>query len=290
MELLLLLFGVTVLAVPVMVFRALVLSPLAIRARGWKRGLYAYKFSVAFAVVLTVYEAGNLTGFSWHRMRYVSDEELIQNAVRLAYPSIYEDLAALRVDYPGFAPEVRYRQSQSYGWKSVLFDAPLGFGNYEVKLPDVVVTLKIDGKARYTRDCASDGCEIVAPAHPVFGVVGTVQMDAPTYDIVTDFRPDWADGSQSEVFQTGHCFSAYSQANPSAALILSSAEAKPLEIRPRFGFYLVAARLVPKTEKDWVKGVYSQKRITLQEFLKWKSCSAAAKEEWPDIAGSWWQR
>lgn len=290
MELLVVLFGITVLSIPVMLFRALVLCPIAVRRRGVKSGLHAYKFSVAFAIMLAIYEAGTLTGFSWQRMRYVSDKELIQTAIPFAYPGIYADINALRADYPDFAPDVRYRRSSSYGWRGALFDALLGFGNYEVKLPDVLVTLKLDGKARYTRDCAFDGCEIVAPAHPVFGIVGTVQMDAPAYEIVTDFRPDWADGTQNEVFQAGHCFSAYSQANPSAALILSSAAAKPLEIRPRFGFYLMATRLVPKTEVEWAKGTYSQKRITLQEFLKWKSCSAAAKAEWPDFAGSWWQR
>jgi len=291
MELLLLLFGITVLAVPVMLFRAFVLLPHAARTYGWKHALYVYKFSAAFAVVLTVYEAGNLTGFSWHRMRYVSDAELIQNAIRFAYPRIYDDLAALHVDYPSFEPKVRYWGLWYRSSDDRLLNRLLGFSNYQVKLPDVVVTLSIDGRARYTHQCDAEGRDITAPAHPVFGVIGTAQRETPTHDPVTDFQLDWADGAQGELSQTGHCFAAYSQSNPSAALTISSADSKPLEIRPRFGFYLVAAQLAPKTaEKTWIKGQYSQRRITLQEFLKWKSCSAAAKEEWPDIAGEWWQR
>lgn len=290
MELLIVLFCGAVLSIPVMLFRAAVLCPVAIRAGGWKRGLYAYKFSVVFSVALAIYAAGNLTGFSWQRLRYVSDEELIRNAIPEAYPGIYNDLADLRLDYPGFAPEVRYWGTWRREARDSLLERVLGFASYQVKLPDAVVTLHLDGKARISLGCDGGNCEITAPAYPVFGVIGTVQHDAPSYDIVPEFRAYWADGKPGEVAKSGHCFSAYSQANPSGTLTIASAGSKPLEIRPRFGFYLVAARLVPEDDKAWVKGAYSARRITRQEFLAWRSCAAEVKSEWPDFAGSWWKR
>jgi hypothetical protein len=288
-ELLVVLFCITVLSIPVMLFRAAVLCPFAIRAHGWKRGLYAYKFSLVFAVALAIYVTGTLTGFSWQRMRYVSDEELIRNAIPEAYPGIYKDLADLRVDYPGFAPQVRYWGTWRAEFRDSLLERVLGFASYQVKLPDAVVTLHLDGKARISLGCDGGNCEITAPAHPVFGVIGTVQRDAPSYDIVPEFRAYWSDGRPGDVAKNVHCFSASSQTNPPAALIIAGVGSKPLEIRPRFGFYLVAARVVPPDDKDWVKGAYSARRITRAQFLAWRSCAPSVKSEWPDFAGSWWK-
>ncbi len=291
MLVLLLVAGAGMLTVSVMLVRALVLFPHAALQRGWKPALYAYKFSVGLTAILAVYEAGNLTGFSWTRMRYVSDTEFIQNAITKAYPGIYRDLTDLRVDYPGFAPEVRYWCAWRSEFADSFLERLLGFANYQVKLPDAVVRVDIDGKARLSLDCNNGNCAVATPAHPVFGVIATVQLDdAPYYPVVPDFRAYWSDGPSDDVAKDRHCVSAYSQANPQAAFVIDSPGAKPLKIEPRFGFYLVAARLVPQGDKNWVKGAYEMRRITRGQFLAWRSCAARTKAEWPDFVGSWWKR
>lgn len=286
----LLVVGAGLLTIGVMLFRAFVLFPCAARRQGWKRAFCAYGFSIALAVILTVYEAGNLTGFSWARVRYVSDRELIDHAIAKAYPGIYGDLADLQVDYPDFAPEVRFWGTWHRGISDSIWERALGFASYEVKLPDAVVRLDTDGQARTSLACINHNCAITAPAHPAFGIIATVQRDAPDYALAPEFRAYWDNGASDDVTKSGHCVSAYSQANPPVAFVIDSPDAKPLAIQPRFGFYLVAARLAPQDSKDRAKGFYETRRITREQFLAWRSCAAADRADWPDFAGSWWKR
>ena len=54
------------------------------------------------------FEVANFTGFSWTRLRRLSDEELINSAIQSNYPDIYSNLAELKADYSSFNPEVYY--------------------------------------------------------------------------------------------------------------------------------------------------------------------------------------
>jgi hypothetical protein len=153
---LLLVLGAGLMVASGLLFRAAVLFPLAGLLHGWTRALGAYKFSIALSALLALYEAGNITGFSWERLRYVRDSEFIRNAIRYAYPGRYESLADLRADHPGYQPQLRLRGT----WNPFPGDDPisryLGFICYEVTLPDTKVALDADGTAQSRRGCEID--------------------------------------------------------------------------------------------------------------------------------------
>ena len=80
---------------------------------------------------LLVYEAGNLTGFSWKRLEYVSQQEIIDAAVRYSYPDIYSGIQEMQVDYSRFNPEVRYWGSWSWQVDNGLLEKLFGLTRYQ---------------------------------------------------------------------------------------------------------------------------------------------------------------
>jgi hypothetical protein len=235
-------------------------------------------------LILILYEAGNLTGFSWKRLEYVSQHEIINAAVRYSYPDIYSNLKELQVDYAKFKPEVRYWGSWSWQVDNGLLEKLFGLTRYQVRMPEEIVMVTVDGKADFSRgdsDCPGDGaCAPIAPDNPEQGIVGTVQLGGPTYEVSEDFSAQWEGDDKGAAFISGHCFSSYINSPVNKNFVVSPKGAEPTTVRRGYGFYLVAI----------TSDAYAAMRISKAEFLKSKSCSKEAREAWPNVGGWAWKR
>jgi hypothetical protein len=284
------LFAYVMLAVaaPFVVFRSLVLFPIAICNSNWRAAFARYGLSVVLSVPLLVFEAGNLTGFSWERFRYVSDAELIDAAIKAFYQPAYSNLDELRADYPGYTPEIRYWGAWNLEYQNALLHKLVGYTRYQVRLPQSTAIVNTAGKVVSIQGCDTDPCPpVVLPAHPEFGVIGTVEI-APSYDDVTYFEARWSSGT-TDVFQAGNCFSTYKEGIEKDTLTVRHDGAHPLTIRTLFGYFRIGVQLNPAMPNRTAGG-YRQHRITKAEFLKWQSCSQEARDEWPDLdaqRGKW---
>jgi hypothetical protein len=225
-----------IVAALVVLFRSFVLFPSAIGTSGWRAAFARYGISVVLCVPLLVFEAGNLTGFSWERFRYVSDAELIDAAIEAAYQPAYSNLDELRADYPGYTPEIRYWGAWNLEYQNALLHKLVGFTRYQVRLPQSTAIVNTAGKVISIQGCDTDPCPpVVLPAHPEFGVIGTVEI-APSYDDVTDFEARWSSGT-TDVFQAGNCFSTYKEGIENDTLTVHHDGAHSLTIRSRFGYF-----------------------------------------------------
>ena len=240
--------------------------------------------------MLLVYEAGNLTGFSWERGEYVGDAELRDAAVRLAYSPTYRNLVDLKADYPDFTPEVRYWNGWNSEFQNSVFDKLVGFTRYQMRLPETIAIVETSGRAVTLRGCDTDPCAPpILPAHPAIGMIATVQLSEEPHDIVTDYDARWSDGATDGIFRTGHCFSAWREGTAAPELIISRKGSYPLTIRLGFGYFLIAMQLNPETPRSSIRGSSSQIRIAKADFLNWKSCDPALRSAWPNLGG-WWKR
>ena len=233
---------------------------------------------------LLVYGAGNLTGFSWKRLEYVSQQEIIDAAVRYSYPDIYSGIQEMQVDYSRFNPEVRYWGSWSWQVDNGLLEKLFGLTRYQVRMPEEIVMVTVDGRADFSRgdsDCPGDGgCPPISPDNPEQGIVGTVQLGGPTYEVAKNFSVQWQDQEKGDVLASGHCFSAYINSPTNRSLIVSPEGAHSTTIRKGYGFYLVAI----------TSDAYGSMRISRAAFLKSKSCSNEARAAWPNVGGWAWKR
>lgn len=269
--------------VVVLAVRALILFPVAIYRQGLQPAVLHYRLSVAFIFALLLFELGSLTGFSWKHFRYIGRKEIADAAVLFSYPDIYSNVHELRNDYSHFEPEVRYWGNWSSQSENGLLQKLAGAGRYEVRLPEEIVTVNVDGKAEFSRrngDCPPDNsCPIVQPDNPERGIVGTVQMGTSDYPIVKDFLVRWQDGKGGPAFVSGHCFSMHrSSADGGAAWVLAGGNATTM--RTGAGFYLVAI----------IGNTYASTRISKAEFLRSRSCDPAVRQNWPNIGGWAWKR
>lgn len=205
----------------------------------------------------------------------IDSARFVETAIRYSYGDIYSSLDELRADYPGFTPRVRL-------WGSDFWLFPESFRRYSVELPEELVILDTYGTPRATRSCGSveGDCELVMPAHPEKGIVGTIQYGAPTYAVAEDFELEWQGDPKAEFFKSGHCFSAYSQFPAAKSLIirLQGAESKP--IQTSFGFFLLVN----------IGDRYATERISKADFIKSKYCNSKARAAWPNIGWSGWKR
>ncbi len=235
-------------------------------------------------LILSLYETGNLTGFSWKRLEYVNQEEIINAAVRYSYPNIYSNLKEMRIDYSTFKPEVRYWGSWSWDVDNGLLAKLFGLTRYQVRMPEEIVMVTVDGKADFSRgdsECAGDSyCPPFPPDNPEQGIVGTVQLGGPTYEVATDFSAHWEGEDKSRVFKSGHCFSAYINSPTNRIFVVSPKGATPTTIRRGFGFYLVVI----------TSDAYSAAKISKAEFERSRTCSSEARQTWPNVGGWAWKR
>lgn len=247
---------------------------------------------VLFAV-LAFYEIPNLTGFSRTRLEFVDHGELIDTAIRHAYPELYANVAELRTDYSNFVPQVRYWGTWHWEFDNGLLEKLLGFTLYQVLLPDAIVFVDVDGKVDFSRGYAcrpgtQDGGLLgVEDCRPFFpdlleqGVIGTVQGGDPDYAPVLEMTVAWDTTSAGTFQRADHCFSAYLDTPPARELVVTPANDEPRHIRPGYGYYLVAM-----TEPR----VHLIRRISKAQFERFKSCSAATREQWPDFYNIRWRR
>ena len=229
------------------------------------------------------FEVANFTGFSWTRLRRLSDEELINVAVRYNYPDIYSNLAELKADYSSFDPEVHYWADLTGEAGNQFLNKLFGLKLFNVRLPDAVVVVASNGIARFSRRCSeSRWCSpTIAPDHPILGVVGTVQDGPPNYDPAKDFAVQWVDGSEGTVFISGHCFAAFSQSQKPVLRVSGANEGEAITIGDEYGYRLIAI-------KEW--SGYSNLKISEEEFARSKTCDQTVRARWPNVGGASWKR
>jgi hypothetical protein len=274
-------------AAAISMIRLAILFPRDLRPVGWRASLFKYKWSIAFLIIFITYEIGNLTGFSWDRGRYVSNREIVDAAVERAYSGIYSDAENLKKDYPGFAPVAEYWGN--WFWSeggSNLLNKLLGYTVYQVRLPGEVVIVDTSGRAEYSRSCGTGSayCDLIPPFRPELGVVGTVQLGEPNYEVAKNIGVTWSDNKGS-VFVAGHCFSALSEsANGQRLSINIPEDGRSLSIGDLYGFYLVA---ITAGKQGSYYGIL---RISKDQFIKSRSCSKDARAKWPNVGGGAWKR
>ena len=232
------------------------------------------------------FEAANMIGFSWARLRRLSNEELADVAIRYEYRDVYSNVADLKADYVSFEPEVHYWSDLTGEAGSQLLNKLLGFKLFQVRLPDAVVVVSVDGVAQFSRTCGQNfWCSpAVAPDRPVLGIVGTVQDGPPNYEAMTDFSVRWIEGSDGDVFASGHCFSALSHSPKPMLSISARRNARDVvTIDDRYGYYLV-------TIMDIKRAGYGVHKISEAEFRRSQACDKAVRAEWPNAGGASWKR
>ena len=232
----------------------------------------------------SLYEAGNFTGFSWKRLEYVGEREIIDAAVQFSYPDIYSNLRELQADYSKFKPAIRYWGSWSIQVENGFLEKLFGLTRYQVRMPEEIVMVSVDGKAQFSRsdtDCPGDGgCPFTPPDNPEQGIVGTVQYGRPNYEVANDFSVEWEGPEKGSVFRSEHCFSAYINSPENKALVVSPKGADTTTVRKGYGFYLVAI----------TSDAYSRMRISKAAFERSKLCSIEVRKAWPNVGGGAWKR
>jgi hypothetical protein len=121
------------------------------------------------------------------------------------------------------------------------------------------------------------------PQNPELGVVGTVQLGGPDYPMAQGLEVRWK-GSPGYVFVAGHCFAAFKSSTEPLELSLQVPGQKPIEISGMYGTRLIAANFNPQFNH------YAMMRIPKTMFLDSKTCSAQARENWPNVGGFAWKR
>jgi hypothetical protein len=190
------------------------------------------------------------------------------------YGDNYKNLEELRIDYPGFTPRVRLWAEDDWTFGEINY--------YSVNIPEYLVIYNKDGTWNNTRKCGFVGgnCQIIAPAHPEKGIVGTLQYGEPTYAMAENFELEWQGDPKAVFFKSGHCFSAYSQSPASEDFIIRLQGAESSQFMTDFGFFLLVN----------IGGRHTMQRISKAQFIQLKSCSREARAAWPDIGWSSWKR
>lgn len=232
------------------------------------------------------FEVANFTGFSWTRLRRLSDEELITAAIQYEYPDIYSSSADLKADYPSFSPEVYYWADLTAEAGNQFWNKFFGYKLFSVRLPEKIVLVASNGIARFSRNCrdgerveGSRCSPVISPDPPRFGIVGLVRGGPPSYKAAKEFSIRWVNGSAGSVFVSGHCFSAFSQ-SLKPALKISVADDDGFIITDQYGYLLVD---IP----DITRAGYGSVMIPEREFAQLRKCDAAEKAV--TSKGAWWQ-
>ena len=225
------------------------------------------------------FETANFTGFSWTRLRRLSDEELINAAIRYNYLDVYSDLVEFKTDYSSFNPEVYYWADLTGEAGSQFWNKSFGSKLFNVRLPDAVVIVASDGTARFSRRYSPT----IAPDHPRLGIVGTVQDGPPNYDAARDFSVQWIDGSEGTVFVSGHCFAAFSESQKPVLKISGTKKDDVITIGDQYGYRLVA---IP----DIKRAAYASIKISEPTFRRSETCDKTVRAAWPNVGGASWKR
>lgn len=231
------------------------------------------------------FEVANFTGFSWTRLRRVSDDELINSAIRFHYPGIYSDVTALKADYSSFSPEAYYWTDLTGEAGSLFWNKFFGFKLFQVRLPDAVVMVTSEGQAQFSRSCGENWwCSpAIEPDHPRLGVVGTVQDGPPGYPRAQGFAVEWVNGSVGSVFISGNCFAAFSESKNPKLSVGYPGKNISINIAGQYGYRLVAITLAERS-------IYASARIAEPEFTKSKTCDPVVRAAWPNVGGFSWKR
>ncbi|MCO7223253.1 hypothetical protein [Pleionea sp. CnH1-48] len=203
----------------------------------------------------------------------------MQKAIEARYPGIYKDVDELKQDYPDFSPQIRQWSDDL----SFLF----GRGRYAVRLPEEEVIISKTGMVKTTRRCSVEGkagCKIIPPKHPSLGVVGTLQLGAPSHSPITKYKISWSGTSDGTILTNGHCFAAYKASDEPLELTISVEGFLPIVIKNIYGNRLIAATF------DKERNHYGTIRISTDTFNQSKTCLQSVRDQWPNVGGWAWKR
>ena len=225
-----------------------------------------------------------MTGFSWARLRRLSDEELINAALRYEYPDVYANLAEFKADYSSVSPAVYYWTDLTGEAGSLFWNKFFGFTLFNVRLPEAVVIVASNGIALFSRRCSANRwCSpTMAPDRPRLGIVGTVRGGPPGYAAEKAFSVRWVNGSVGSVVISGHCFAAFSQSPKPALRISAAGEIDGLTIGDQYGYRLID---IPDIKYPG----YGSLKIAEREFAQLQVCDRAGKggdARWRVVAGT----
>ena len=180
--------------------------------------------------LLLCFEAANFTGFSWTHLRCMSDEELINAAIRSNYPEVYSSLAEFKADYSSFNPEVYYWTDLTGEVAKPVIGKLFGFKYFQVRLPDAAVTIISNGTFRLWRRCSENSwCRpTYPPDHPVLGIVGSFRTAPQTAKPQKNSGCSGWMARQATVFISGPCFAAFSQSRKPALRIIALGDGKTM--------------------------------------------------------------
>jgi hypothetical protein len=212
----------------------------------------------------------------------INKAKFIETAIKHEYNSVYKGLEDLRLDYPGFMPEV---QSWSDGIIGV------SDGLYSISLPEKLIIMDIKGNVVTSRACGSsegESCSVIPPREPILGIVGTLQYDnAPKFEAVKDYKASWSDKDRGTVLTSNNCFSAFSDNAIGLELTIApqTRNAVPIGLGNTYGYYFVRACFQspdPKREPQYFSNFQNQ-RISKSLFLQLASCSQEISNPSPEL-------
>jgi hypothetical protein len=238
------------------------------------------KFFFIFVTILCF--LFNLSGCYQLYANAIDKAKFIETAIKHEYKSVYKGLEDLRLDYPGFMPEV---QSWSDGIIGV------SDGLYSISLPEKLIIMDIKGNVVTSRACGSsegESCRVIPPRKPILGIVGTLQYDnAPKFEAVRDYKASWSDKDRGTVLTSSNCFSAFSDNAIGLELTIApqTRNAVPIDFRNTYGYYFVRACFQSpdlKREPQYFS-TFQNQRISKSLFLQLASCSQDVSNPSPEL-------
>lgn len=212
----------------------------------------------------------------------IDKAKFIETAIKYEYNSVYKGLEDLRLDYPGFMPEVQ-------SWS----DRIIGFsdGLYSISLPEKLIIMNIKGNVVTRRACGSvegRSCRVIPPREPILGIVGTLQYDnVPKFEPVKDYKASWSDKDRGTILTSSNCFSAFSDNAIGLELTIApqTRNAVPIGFGNTYGYYFVRACFQspdPKREPKY-SSTFQNQRISKSLFLQLASCSQEVSNPSPEL-------
>ena len=152
-------------------------------------------------------------------------------------------------------------------------------------MPEEEVLVTAGGEAKASRTCGGTDahCTLATPQNPELAIVGTVLLAVSDYPIAQGLKVTWK-GSPGHVYVVGHCFAAYKSSTEPLELSLNIPGHEPIEVSGVYGTRLIAAFFNSNGNH------YASMRIPKTTFLQSKTCSAWARENWPNVGGFAWKR
>lgn len=203
--------------------------------------------------------------------------DTINRAIRYGFSALYDNLEALRKDYPDFTPEVKHWSGQGSAYLHYLHMGA-GLGRYSIRLPDQLIIVDASGQPESSLLCGSGkaDCVTIAPVFSELGIIGRFYYvdsqggKTPAIDIAAS----WENHGQVETRE--HCIWAHTSDVTDQKLTVQtmSDRALPYETRDMYGYYNLEVDFqVNDADKAAAPYRYaSLQRLTREQFMAQKGC------------------